>query len=1014
MPLKLKKLLAYPRGATGKGRTFEPDQMKSHQRFLLFGGGLAVSAFILFCAALLLWLEINDYNARARSTFLIHEAPLLVKLGNRTTTLERQATYAETNWSTTARPSENLARQFSAQNGRALLLDKDGHKLLLALGVVTPEHPAATFAPFLALTEIMRHAATAISPSGKEPVAGYFYDLSGNFLAILRPSDKLTAQALAGTADTAALIRNVMPDIGKLHDPLVAAQWLANRQPIWLPPNFDPLTGRPMLRLVQPTFDANGKPFGVLVGSLPITRLFEGVRKESYDGAFAILDSSGNVLLIPEHEDAGLVAQIQAARLRNDGSTGLAQRHQDGLFSIRDDLDLPGTNWSLVYAYSWRTILTALAPRLATIAGLTMLSLALLWGAIVVFNRKFLVPGYRRALRLSESEVLNRAIIRTAPAGIGLLGEADGDVILRNDVMLSYEKLTEGPPLSRLLWQAYRDAALSPGQGRKALIEHELTVQLRDIGATHLQVNVVQARYQEIDVLLCTLLDVTVRKQTEEKLEDARAAAELANKAKSTFLATMSHEIRTPLNAIMGNLELLGRSPLSDIQHRRLQIVESSSDSLLHIINDVLDLSKVEAHQMSVEAIPFDLAALLRETAAIFTPLAQAKGLALTCTIGDDIARCYRGDPTRIRQIVSNLLSNAVKFTENGRITIDARTTFTDGQAPAVAIHVSDTGIGIPSASLPTLFDVYIQADTTIHRRFGGTGLGLPLCRRLAELMDGTIAVHSTPGSGSRFTLTLPLSEERVARAADLAAPVIDTAQPDDTLVPVRVLVAEDHPASRALLRDQLDELGYDADIVEDGRRALRAFNEESYDIVLTDLGMPELDGYTLAMCLREQHAGVPVIAMTAHATSEDKERCAQLQIADVVLKPLSLRALDAVLRHHTRRAALRGSATPAHDRAPPLSPEVKAALQAATRQSMTSISAALATGDVDTVTRELHSMKGGFALAGNSGMMDRCASMECLARDEELAAVQASWTGLETEILDALKALDEAAAGPV
>lgn len=506
-------------------------------------------------------------------------------------------------------------------------------------------------------------------------------------------------------------------------------------------------------------------------------------------------------------------------------------------------------------------------------------------------------------------------------------------------------------------------------------------------------------------VLLCALLDITARKNIELKLEEARRAADAANSAKSTFLATMSHEIRTPLNAILGNLELLAHSELSAVQGRRLRTIDTASAALLDIINNVLDLSKVESNQMVVEAVPFELGRLLRETVSVFAPLAEAKNVRLTCELDNGLARFYRGDAARLRQIMSNLVSNSIKFTERGGVRIFAFETRDVAGNAMVELHVSDTGIGISKEDLPTIFDLYAQANVSIHRRFGGTGLGLHLCQRLVRLMGGSMTVKSTSGVGSVFAVRLPLLAEPnafPAQSSEKPVGASNCAEQMDT-APIRVLVAEDHPASRELLRDQLELLGYEADIVENGSEALRAFGEKSYDVVLTDLGMPVLDGYALAVCIRDQKKSQPVIAMTARTTVDEHRRCFDAGIVDVVVKPLSLAALDRALRRSVGISERRSSAAAEHDSLRDLSNGVRLALRDSTLGSLAEIGIAATAGDLDTVAAHVHSIKGGFAMAREISIVMQCEQLERVLLTEGLAGMELLWPALERDIRGAL-----------
>nr|WP_319000578.1 ATP-binding protein [Burkholderia arboris] len=729
----------------------------------------------------------------------------------------------------------------------------------------------------------------------------------------------------------------------------------------------------------------------------------EIVRPSSIGADYALVDVGGNLLFGRQPDDVTAVRALADAR-RTQTVVHRVGTHFVIASQIRE------SDAVLVATLSWRSVLYDIAAALGVTLGAAVFALGLLWGTIVSFDRRALRPANRRAIRLIESEALNRTLIRTAPAGLVLLSFADGEAIMRNEAMIAYEREVAGEPLGKRLWRAYRDGA--PAGNARKRVTRELAVERGGAGIVYFDAHIARTKYRGIDVLLCTLLDITVRKQAEEKLREAREAAELANKAKSTFLATMSHEIRTPLNAIIGNLELMEHAQMAPPLRRRLGTIVSSSDALLRVINDVLDLSKAESNQMTLEVMPFDLRRLLLDIAAIFRPLADAKGLALECTVSAELADGYVGDPTRLRQLVSNLVSNAIKFTQRGGVTLSAGPARIGADRRGLEIRVADTGIGIPADRMPALFDVYIQADASTYRRFGGTGLGLPLCRHIATLMHGELTVDSRVDEGTTFTATLPLPAAPAGWRADtFEQDVAADARPepdDPTRAPLRVLVAEDHPASRALLRDQLDALGYDAIIVSNGVEAMRAFFEHPFDVVLTDLGMPELDGYALTNFLREQGARVPVIAMTAHATEEDYRRCARVGAAEVVLKPLSMSALDAALRRHAAsgsRAAERAD----HGKQPAMTDEIRLKLCEATLRSLAAIDVALARGDIDTLKTELHSLRGGFALAGDAPTRDACARAERIALDEGVEGLVPAWPACRTAIAAALERLSSA-----
>ncbi|AOJ34064.1 ATP-binding protein [Burkholderia metallica] len=1008
MPAKLKRLVSYP--AVAGRKPFEPGRVRRQQQFLLYASGAAISVFILVCAALVLLLDVQESLERFRVEFTRRRAELVAEVEIMRALRNRYVEDMELQWASVVENPRSLPGVLAGRHGKQTFIGRKGRIAIAAFADIPPVTSANSHLAYLArYLEPVELTGVLPPPQPADPGGtSYLIDPNGDFIvAAGRPLVK-RALALPGGFDARALVEQLRP---MTNDTSVSMAPVARQNTIALERRFDPVLGRSVLRMVQWVLGANGRPVVWFVINSP--PLIEGILRSPGAGTeYALVDSGGH-LLLGRQPDSTIVARALEHVRHDDGERAAA--HRVGMNFVVSDR-VPRSDDVVMATISWRAVLNDVALRASLTVAPALFAIALLWIAIVMFDRRALRPANRRAIRLIESEALNRTLIRTAPAGLVLLSFADGETIMRNDALVAYEQDVSGEPLGKRLWRAYRDGALA-GHARTR-VTRELAVERAGHGTVYLDAHIVRTRYRGIDVLLCTLLDITARKQAEEKLREAREAAEFANKAKSTFLATMSHEIRTPLNAIIGNLELMERAQMAPPLRRRLGTIMSSSDALLRVINDVLDLSKAESNQMALESIPFDLRRVVNDVAAIFRPLADAKNLALTCRIAPDLADGYVGDSTRLRQLVSNLVSNAIKFTKRGGVTIDVRLAKASPAGRGVEIAVSDTGIGIPEDSLPTLFDVYVQTDASIYRRFGGTGLGLPLCRRIVTLMGGALKVDSRLGEGTVFVAALPLPEAPSGWRDDAPEPgtFVDAARGYDTEMdaeagaesddeePLQVLVAEDHPASRALLRDQLDALGYDATIVSNGIEAMRAFFERPYDVVLTDLGMPELDGFALANFLREQGARVPVIAMTAHATDEDRRRCEQAGAVEVVLKPLSIETLDAALRRHAGRDATSPAA--AAERipvAPAMTDEVRHRLHEATLHSLAAIGDALASGDVDTLRIELHSMRGGFALAGDADARDACAHAEHAMRDGGPAALKRIWHSVEDAVRLAL-----------
>ncbi|HRK39420.1 MAG TPA: ATP-binding protein [Burkholderiaceae bacterium] len=409
--------------------------------------------------------------------------------------------------------------------------------------------------------------------------------------------------------------------------------------------------------------------------------------------------------------------------------------------------------------------------------------------------------------------------------------------------------------------------------------------------------------------------DVSARKSWEQAMAEARAAAEAASKAKGDFLANMSHEIRTPMNGILGLTELCLGTQLTDEQRTYLDMVHGSARALLTVINDVLDFSKIEANKLDIEHLPFDLPQVLRHALAPLQTKATQQHLTLASKTGPGVTEWVVGDAGRLRQVLVNLVGNAVKFTEGGEVSVEVTRVERPTNATAacdqwVRFAVTDTGIGMSAEQVASVFEAFSQADSSISRRFGGTGLGLTISARLVELMGGHLQVRSQLGKGSTFWFELPLPVGQ--------APEVDTREQMANLpTGLQVLVAEDHPVNQVVARKVLEFLGQHVTLVANGIQAVEAVTANRYDLVFMDIQMPEMDGFEATRHIRLLELGtgarVPIIAMTAHAMEGYRERCVAGGMDGYVTKPVDRKQLVQEMQRLMSRRPAAGSGLVQH-----------------------------------------------------------------------------------------------------
>ena len=767
------------------------------------------------------------------------------------------------------------------------------------------------------------------------------------------------------------------------------------------------------------------------VVQLPVATLDESLEAVYRGSAFATVGSVATLGAIIQKRYLGKLKIAGSMDVMQELSMGvradwpeLAELLDKGLASISEDerqaLQQKWLSVRLELGVDWREVAKIAVP----IAAAVFIILAV----ILVANRRLkrqVAETERKDAALKVQLAFQQTLMDTIPNPI-LFKDSDARIYGCNR---AFEEAF-GISREEMLGCTVLELDMFPPASRQKLYDDDLAL-LKDQSSMHEEVRLPYADGKEhvvfywktafnlpdgrIGGILTVIVDISDIRRLEEAAREARDAADAANRAKSSFLATMSHEIRTPMNAVLGTLELLRLTRLDADQAQSLDIVRDSAKSLLRIIDDILDFSKIEAGKLEIKPEATSVGAVLESVYLVYAGVASAKNLLLKKRVDDRISPAVHADPLRLRQILNNFLSNALKFTDKGSIEMQVRLLDRSGDREVLEFSVRDTGIGITPENQARLFQPFMQAEADTTRRFGGTGLGLTICLRLAQLMEGEITMQSEPGLGTTMTFTVAfriadpaaLHEKddvldtgiQRALAARRVAPGVEQAAAEGMLV----LLADDHPTNRLLLVRQLNALGYAAEAAEDGAIALQKWKTGRYSLVITDCHMPEMDGYDLARAIRKLEAvsggrRTPIIACTANALQGEAEICFAAGMDDFIAKPVEMRDLLARLHRWLplpeEAAAVAGSVPEPADspQGSPLQPgplaEISGGDKALEREILQDygksnvadaqlLHDAFEKRDAEGVRRIAHRMKGASRMVGAEALALLCERME-------------------------------------
>ncbi|WP_161539860.1 hybrid sensor histidine kinase/response regulator [Glaciimonas sp. PCH181] len=756
------------------------------------------------------------------------------------------------------------------------------------------------------------------------------YDKNKTFLGVHMPQNVRPAIRQQPTPSAAhTFIDDAVAPIEAAIEKIPPAQLRAGKT-VWVTPYTDKLTGQQIISRAAVIFHGD-KAFSVLVISFPVEEFARHFLIQPMTSGFAVIAANGVALSgeVTEEVARQTLAREKKRPVTLEKYTTSYTNSLNTLLAGDTTLvalshPIGNTGWIMLYTFDWTMLWSTLNAKILFTMGLALLLSLMLWTLVILFNRLIFVPVFSEALRVHDSEAFNRAMMTVAPLGFFVLNYRTGELLLDNMQACAIASRNcpsnDMRPFHQRLMVCYKnlEEAERAGNDGSQMLTHavlELPAAAANTDPDYALAMFTRTRYLCNDVLLCCLSDITSQKHAERVLHSAKIEADEANKAKSTFLALISHEIRTPLHGAAGHLELLEMASLAPAERELVHTIRGSFQSLLRIINDILDISRIEAGQLSLENAPFNLRQTVAHCAHLWTPALERKSVAFQCRISPTIPNVFIGDAGRLTQILNNLLSNAAKFTSEGQVLLDIT-----GQAQdtgyVLQMAVRDSGVGITTHDQKYLFRPFSQANAGIAHEFGGTGLGLSLCKQLVDAMGGKITIQSVYGTGTTVLVKLMLSSP--AAIALVASPEKTQAssgmlnvmhsQPHAIAInaplALRILAVEDDPVCRKLLEKQLFTLGYvNVDFVDNGLAALERASSvlagAPYELILTDMRLPLMSGHELIPSLRRNGLSTPIIVMTASVVN-DHIALILPEIDTLLTKPISLSKLKAALARYT------------------------------------------------------------------------------------------------------------------